>query len=151
MDKTTPTTSNVQSPHLSMRIVHPEVGLNDHVEKVEVLDGNGVRLLTIARSVELAPTDEEKAVGMTRGFHRRTAKEAKEWAALIVKAVNSYDANQAALKALVEAAKLGLEEAEETLRQVGGCDHTVNYCSCSIIRAIEALKGALALAQEVGK
>lgn len=58
---------------------------------------------------------------------------------LAIKAVNSYDATQAALKALVEAAK-EIEIASRGVNLPGG-----------MISALFSLDKALALAQEVGK
>ncbi len=56
-------------------------------------------------------------------------------------------AENSALKSKLEKArkalKLGLKEAEETMRQVGGCDHSVNHCTCETQEAIRVIKEAL--------
>lgn len=58
----------------------------------------------------------------------------------IVRAVNSHEA-------LLEAAKLGLQEAKDTLEVVGGCDHSVNVCSCETQRRIEIIQAAISQAE----
>lgn len=51
---------------------------------------------------------------------------------------------------LLEAAKALLEDCKETLRDGGGCDHSVGICWCANIKRIEQAESAIA-AEEAKK
>ena len=53
------------------------------------------------------------------------------------------DRLRAANGKLLEAAKLGLEIAKQTIHEVGGCEHDVNVCVCSLIQEAEIIETAI--------
>ena len=58
----------------------------------------------------------------------------------VLRAINTQDM-------LLKAAKEMRDEMAQILKEDGGCDHSVGICWCDYIRKLEAVDGAIAMAE----